>query len=144
MNKLEKRSGNLWEGRFKSSIVSSKEYLAVCCRYIEMNPLRAALVADPANYKWSSYLCKVADKPGAVVDFDSTYLAIGEGNKDRQKSFADYVQSSVPEYELNLIRDALQRGQLTGGASSELRLSVNLVFEYLNKKQGRPKKKFDN
>jgi len=49
-NKIEKRTGNLWEGRFKSSIVSTEEYLPACCRYIEFNPMRAAMVTDPAEY----------------------------------------------------------------------------------------------
>ncbi len=54
VNKLEKRTGSLWEGRFKSSIVSHREYLAVCCRYVELNPLRAGMVTHPGGYRWSS------------------------------------------------------------------------------------------
>ena len=50
VNKLEKRSGSLWEGRFKSSIVSSVEYLSACSRYIELNPMRAGMVVDPVDY----------------------------------------------------------------------------------------------
>ena len=54
-NKLEKRSGTLWESRYKSSAVQSDEYLLSCCRYIELNPVRAQMVMDPADYPWSSY-----------------------------------------------------------------------------------------
>jgi putative transposase len=54
-NKLERRSGTLWESRYKSSVVQSDEYLLSCCRYIELNPVRARMVADPADYRWSSY-----------------------------------------------------------------------------------------
>ena len=58
VNRLAKRTGSLWEGRFKSSVVSTQEYLLACCRYIELNPLRAAMVNDPSEYLWSSYACK--------------------------------------------------------------------------------------
>ncbi len=68
INKLEKRSGSLWEGRFKSSIVSTKEYLSACCRYIELNPLRAGMVDNLSKYKWSSCPCKVNGVNDPVVD----------------------------------------------------------------------------
>ena len=64
VNKLEKRTGSLWEGRYKSSIISQKEYLAACCRYIELNPLRARMVTTPREYQWSSYACKGGRKEG--------------------------------------------------------------------------------
>lgn len=54
-NKTDRRSGTLWEGRFKSCLVQSTEYLLQCYRYIELNPVRASMVCDPADYKWSSY-----------------------------------------------------------------------------------------
>lgn len=143
VNKFKKRSGSLWEGRFKSSIISSQEYLAACCRYIELNPLRAAMVTDPADYRWSSYSCKVTGKYDAVVDFPPTYLAMGENQTDRQKSYADYIKATVPEYEVKLIRDALQRGQLTGGDKFRAEVERKLGIRISNKKQGRPRKKTD-
>ena len=68
VNKLEKRTGSLWEGRYKSSIISAREYLPACCRYIELNPLRAGMITDPAQYRWSSYASKVPGKKDLVVD----------------------------------------------------------------------------
>src|SRR6266702_2136085 len=59
VNKLEKRTGSLWEGRYKSSPISTNEYLLACCRYVELNPVRAAMVADPEEYRWSSYGSKI-------------------------------------------------------------------------------------
>jgi len=76
INKLEKRTGSLWEGRFKSSIISQKEYLAACCRYIEFNPLCAGMVTHPGEYQWSSYAAKGEGKRDLVVDFDPLYLAL--------------------------------------------------------------------
>ena len=53
-NKLERRSGTLWEGRYKSSLVQSDAYRLACCRYIELNPVRARIVVAPDEYRWSS------------------------------------------------------------------------------------------
>ena len=54
VNKQERRSGALWEGRFKASPVQRDAYLLACCRYVEMNPVRANMVAGPRQYRWSS------------------------------------------------------------------------------------------
>ena len=62
LNKLEKRTGSLWVGRFKSSTISTNEYLLACCRYVELNPVRAGIVADPIDYRWSSYGSKIGNK----------------------------------------------------------------------------------
>ena len=86
VNKLEERSGSLWEGRFKSSIISSKEYLLACCRYIELNPLRAGLVNDPKDYLWSGYNSKVEGIVDKVLDLDSNYRALGNTQKERQSA----------------------------------------------------------
>lgn len=54
-NRAYHRSGTLWEGRFKSCVVDADDYLLICQRYIELNPVRAGMVGDPADYHWSSY-----------------------------------------------------------------------------------------
>ena len=110
VNKLEGRSGSLWEGRYKSSIIATEEYLPACCRYIELNPLRAGMVADPAQYQWSSYGAKVFGKRDPVVDLPSFYMALGDTEQERWKAYKEYVFGTVPEYETKLIREALQRG----------------------------------
>ncbi len=141
INKLEKRTGSLWEGRFKSSIISSKEYLPACCRYIELNPLRAGLVTDPVQYQWSSYAAKVIGKKDPVVDDHPFYLSLGENEQERQKAYAEYVLGTVSEYEIKLIRDALQRGQLTGSERFRAQTEKKLGIRLSNMKPGRPKKK---
>jgi putative transposase len=140
-NKQEKRTGSLWEGRFKSSIVSTEEYLPACCRYIELNPMRAAMVADPAEYQWSSYAAKVFGTRDPVIDFHPFYLSLGDDQQERQKAYAQYVFGTVPEYEIKLIRDALQRGQLTGSERFRAEIENKLGIRFSNKKPGRPKTK---
>jgi putative transposase len=140
VNKLEKRTGSLWEGRFKSSIVSSKEYLPACSRYIELNPMRAGMVGDPAEYQWSSYATKVIGTRDPVVDFHPSYLSLGDSRQERQKAYAEYVLGTVPDDELKLIREALQRGQLTGSERFRAETEKKLGIRLSNKKPGRPRK----
>jgi putative transposase len=140
VNKLEKRSGSLWEGRFKSSIISSTEYLAACCRYVELNPLRAGMVADPGEYKWSSFNRKAKGKRDPVVDLPVNYMSLGKNARERQEMYSEYVSGTVPEYELKLIRDALQRGQVTGGEKFRHEVSRKLGIRISNRGPGRPKK----
>ncbi len=138
INKLENRSGSLWEGRYKSSIISSKEYLPACCRYIELNPLRAGMVIDPAQYQWSSYRTKVFGKRDMVVDLPQFYPSLGGTEQERQTAYKKYVFGTVPEYEIKLIREALQRGQLTGSDRFRGEIEKKFGIRISNKKQGRP------
>ena len=140
VNKLERRTGSLWEGRYKSSIISTDEYLPACCRYVELNPLRASMLPDPSEYRWSSYAAKVLGKEDQVVDFHPSYLAMGETKRSRQQAYGDYVLGTVPEYEITLIREALQRGQVTGGERFRNEISARLGIRLSNHKQGRPQK----
>ncbi|WP_028581824.1 REP-associated tyrosine transposase [Desulfogranum japonicum] len=139
VNKSEKRSGSIWEGRFKSSIISTHEYLPACCRYIELNPLRAGMVDDPAEYRWSSYACKVRDTHDPVVDFPRFYLALGADFEERRAAYRKYVLDTIPDNEINLIRKALQRGQITGGNRFREELSTRLGMRFSNLGPGRPK-----
>ena len=67
VNKLESRTGSLWESRFKSSAIETDRYLLACCRYVELNPVRAGMVSSPIDYRWSSYRYKVnGNKRGQI------------------------------------------------------------------------------
>ena len=140
VNKLEERSGSLWEGRFKSSIISSKEYLLACCRYIELNPLRAGLVNDPKDYLWSGYNSKVEGIVDKALDLDSNYKALGNTQKERQSAYKEYVTETIPDEELQLIRGAIQRNQLTGSDRFRMQLEKKHEVQIFNRGRGRPKK----
>ncbi len=140
VNKLEKRSGSIWEGRFKSSIISTEDYLPACCRYIELNPLRAGIVTNPASYKWSSYRYKVEGIKDPVVDLHPFYLALGSAEEERRQEYVAYVSGTVPEYEFKLINEALQRGQVTGGDRFREELARKLGVRLSNRAPGRPRK----
>jgi putative transposase len=83
-NRLERRSGTLWESRYKSSPVQTDRYLLACCRYIELNPVRAKLVATPDAYPWSSYPLRMGRIEPAWLDRDPCYAALATTASARQ------------------------------------------------------------
>ncbi|MFZ6045086.1 transposase [Pseudomonas sp. CR3202] len=139
-NRLEGRSGTLWESRFKSSIVQSDAYLLACSRYIELNPVRAGMVAEAADYPWSSYALRIGGAPEQNwLDDDPCFKALGATDEERRRRYTEFVRQAVPAEELSLIREAIQRGQLTGNNRfvDEVERIAGVRIE--RRKQGRPK-----
>lgn len=77
-NARHNRTGTLWEGRFHSSLVDTQSYLLVCYRYIELNPVRAAIVNQPGQYPWSSFHANALGKPDPIITPHPEYLALGD------------------------------------------------------------------
>jgi putative transposase len=140
VNKIENRSGSLWEGRFKSSPINAPEYLLACCRYVELNPLRAGMVDDPAHYRWSSCPAKVGRQDQPWLDFDPFYLSLGSTTRERTEEYSVWLKETVPESEWKLIREAVQRGQLTGNRKFEREVSKKLGQRIEFRGPGRPRK----
>jgi len=140
INRLEGRTGSVWEGRFKSSPISTDEYLLACCRYVELNPVRAGIVAEPADYRWSSCGARSGIRDEAWLDHDPCYLALADSPEKRAASYAAWVKETIPEKEWPLIRQSLQRGQLTGSARfvDEIARKIERRVEFRG--PGRPKK----
>ena len=99
------------------------------------------MVANPGQYRWSSYRSKAEGKKDTIVDYDTGYLALGRNKKERQTAYAEYVTGTYFQGEIKLIRDAIQRGQLTGGDRFREDISNRLGIRISNKGPGRPKNK---
>ncbi len=112
-NKLEGRTGTLWESRYRSSLVQSDHYLLACSRYIELNPVRARMVANASEYEWSSYSAHASPEE-SWIDLDPAFGSLGETPEERSRNYVEFVAQSIPPGELELIKNAIQRGQLTG------------------------------
>ena len=137
-NKLEGRTGTLWESRYKSSIVQSDSYLLACCRYIELNPVRAGMVEDVADYPWSSYAAHVLQNE-SWIDFDPCFCSLGSTPTERSQRYVEFIRQSIPGGEIKLIKEAIQRGQLTGNTRfvDEVERIAGLRIE--QRGRGRPK-----
>lgn len=111
-NKLDRRSGSLWESRYKSSVVQSEGYLLTCSRYIELNPVRAGLVEHPQDYPWSSFRMRFADHDW--LDAEPSFDALGPTQNIRRQRYKALVEEGISDQDLKLIRHSVQRGQMTG------------------------------
>ena len=113
-NDSYRRSGTLFDGRFKSSIVQTEHYFLACQRYIELNPVRAGMVADPADYSWSSYRAHAFGKQIALWKPHIEYLALGATEKSRQAAYRQFFTRQIPGEVITDIRDALNTGLVLG------------------------------
>ncbi len=138
VNRVERRSGTLWEGRFRSSPIETNGYLLACCRYVEMNPVAAGLCADPASYPWSSCFSKVVENKFDWLDFDPFYLDLAETAEDRRGKYRIYLRETVSDKEKQVIQRAALRGQLTGGAAFVDEIERRLERRIEVRGQGRP------
>jgi putative transposase len=82
-----KRSGTLWEGRYKSSLIETQRYLLICYRYIELNPVRAQLTEQPGQYQWSSYQHNALGASNPLITAHDEYLALGANAKARTNHY---------------------------------------------------------
>ncbi len=113
-NRSYGRSGTLWEGRFKSNVVQSETYLLQCYRYIELNPVRAGMVDDPANYSWSSYRINALGLRSELCTPHEEYLNLGRGEAERQEAYRGLFRTHVGTEMTNLINQAVDRGMALG------------------------------
>ncbi|WP_158965870.1 transposase [Paraglaciecola sp. L3A3] len=113
-NKTYLRSGTLWEGRYRSCLVQEETYLLQVYRYIELNPVRAGMVADPADYTWSSYQCNALGKKSDLLSAHPLYLALGSSKVKRQESYLDLFKYHVEGKLLDDIRQATNKGLALG------------------------------
>lgn len=116
-NKLEGRSGTLWESRYKSSVVETDIYLLACSRYIELNPVRAQMIGRAEDYPWSSYPLRLKETAqNNWLDESPSFKELGLDHSARLARYIEFMDQATPRSELQLIRGALQRGQLTGSS----------------------------
>jgi len=140
VNKLEKRSGSLWEGRFKISPVQRDEYLLACCRYIELNPVRAKMVEHPRHYIWSSYNERMGIKDAHMLDLDCMYLGLAATKSLRIERYNNYISEAISAHEMVFLKQAYSRNQLTGNARfiDEVERRIGLRIEARGR--GKPKR----
>jgi putative transposase len=104
------RTGTLWEGRFRSCIVESTQYVLSCYRYIELNPVRACMVDHPIGYLWSSYAVNGGMRSDPLITPHPEYVALGAYTESRQAAYRALVDQGLEPVLLHVIRDATNAG----------------------------------
>ena len=139
VNRVYRRTGTLWDSRYKSSLVQSGRHLLACQRYIELNPVRAGMVADPADYPWTSYrhhgLGEVNDRLTPHPD----YLGLGIEPSDRQAAYRALFDGHLDRAAIDHIRLALNQGQPTGGSQFHAAIEATLGRRCEARPRGRPR-----
>jgi putative transposase len=107
-NFLYERTGTLWEGRYKAALVDTELYLFACLRYIELNPVRAGMVATPADYRWSSHLANAFGADDPIVTPHPSFMALASNAENRRAVYRRMFDDPVPVETVRAIRDATQ------------------------------------
>lgn len=113
-NYTYQRTGTLWEGRYKASLIDSEQYALLCYRYIELNPVRADMVLHASEYPWSSYRANALGQYDALVTPHEMYLALGQNAVDRQAGYRDLFIGQMDELSLTQIREATNKAWVLG------------------------------
>ena len=126
-NHCYKRTGTLWEGRYKAALIDSEQYLLTCMRYIELNPVRAQnMVNHPAEYPWSSYGFNALGKEDQRVTPHSEYRRMGATEQDRQSAYRQLFRARIPEMTLETLREATNKAWVMGGERFKARVSKQI------------------
>jgi putative transposase len=119
-----RRTGTLWEGRYKATVVEDERYLLTCMRYIELNPVRARMVTTPDEHPWSSFAANACGEASDLVEPHPVYRALGAAPDQRRGAYRELFRHEIPEVDLCAIRDATQCGWALGGAGFRARIDA--------------------
>ena len=133
-----KRTGTLWEGRFKSCLVQEEIYLLQLYRYIELNPVRAGMVEQPSDYSWSSYAINALGKSSQLCTPHPLYLALGKEAKERQANYRELFKRHVDGLLLEEIRQTVNKSMALGNERFKADVESLTGRRVTAKKMGRP------
>ena len=138
INQQYRRTGTLWAGRYKACLVEAEQFLLTCSRYIELNPVRAAIVKTPADYQWSSYRHNTLGEPTIVICPHHKYLELGSTSSARLLAYRDLFQPPMDDILLHKIRAALSQELVLGTEKFKNEIEKLLAREVRPRKVGRP------
>lgn len=140
VNKEYRRTGTLWEGRHKSSLVDAERYLLVCSRYIEMNPVNASMVSHPSLYKWSSYMFNAAGEMNCLITPHETYTRLGLNDNLRTQAYAALFEDVLDSADMQMVRNSVHFSMPTGDNRFRQQIESVLDRKIGCSHRGRPSK----
>jgi putative transposase len=142
VNHVYRRSGTLWEGRYKSSLIDSEGYLLTCYRYIELNPVRAGMVENASSYRWSSYGAHALGQMNELIRDHACYLALGATDEIRHAAYQALFRHQMDEASLKAIRKSVNSGTALGSERFKDEIETTLARSVrLGTPGRRPRKK---
>lgn len=139
-NHKYQRYGGLFQGRFRTSLIDTEQYFLACSRYIELNPVRAHIVANPLDYAWSSYAHHAGARVDPLVSDHPLFWALGNTPFQREAAYIALVDQGIAPDELEHITSALIRSVPLGSQAFKEQLERTTQRQILPAKRGRPSK----
>lgn len=121
-------------------MVDTHRYLLACYRYIELNPVRAAMVAHPAEYQWSSFHCNACGQPDPLITPHAVYLAIDATPEVRRAAYRDLFESGISDDDMADIRAHVQQQKALGDSRFQAHIEALLARNVHLRPRGRPTK----
>ncbi len=140
INHTYRRTGTLWDSRYKSSLIHADSYLLACQRYIELNPVRAAMVDDPAHHRWTSYRANALGQAGELLTPHGVYLDLGRSAAARQAAYRGLFRAELDGEAISDIRLALNQNQPLGNARFITRIARLTGERREARPRGRPRR----
>jgi putative transposase len=137
-NDSQKRSGTLWEGRYKSTVIQTERYLLACMVYIDLNPVRAGLVVGPQDYAWSSHMHYLGARLDRLITPHAMYWELGNTPFAREAAYADLVQAGVNPVQQAALTNAALRGWALGESDFVADLQKRTSRRVTKTSAGRP------
>lgn len=144
INAIYGRTGTLWEGRHKASMIDSDDYLLTCMRYIELNPVRAYMVVYPVEYHWSSYRANAEGLDIQAVTHHAVYQCLGATDLARQQAYRDLFHQPLKPGDVTRVRECLNHNYPLGDDVFKSKIETTAGIRVGRMKQGRPKENRDN
>ena len=138
INRTYKRSGTLWEGRFKSCLAQTEDYVLACYRYIELNPVRAQMVKHPRDYEWSSYRVNAENLHSDLITPHEQYIKLHASQAPRNKAYRFLFQQHVKDDIDSEIRVATNGNYVLGNQKFQKEIEQALGRRVTKGKSGRP------
>lgn len=138
------RTGTLWEGRYRATLIDSDAYLLTCMRYIELNPVRAGMVKGPGDYPWSSYGNNGLGQEDLLITPHERYLALGDSGTKRHDAYRHLFRAALGDGVLSEIREATNKAWVLGNERFKARVEQLTGRRAQSKSRGRPRKATDN
>ncbi len=137
------RTGTLWEGRYKATLIDSEQYLLTCMRYIELNPVRAGMVDHPGDYPWSSYGANAVGEANRLITPHLLYRRLGRSAQARQRGYRQLFRGQIGKTDLQAIREATNKAWVLGNDRFKEKVATLAGRRTQPKPRGRPVKKDD-
>jgi putative transposase len=139
-HKRHSSSGHVWQGRFRSPVIQDDDHLLVVLRYIEANPLRAGMVADLRDYRWSSYGQHGMGLVDTLLDSFPEWEHLGSSEAERRRRWRVKLRSAQKQGELTAVRDSLRTGRPLGSPAWVEGVASRLGINLTPRPRGRPRK----